>query len=83
MKLFLQSIAFSIAIHILYFLGTLVAGFINTRNYTPNFETAGSLTSDVAFGTTASPLLLPVTFICFAVIGGALITLFKSKSEVY
>ncbi|MEW4326960.1 hypothetical protein Q0N12_09820 [Rossellomorea marisflavi] len=85
MKLFLQSIAISIGIHLLFFLGTYVTGIIKMMNYTPDFEAAGSLTSEVAFGTTytSSPLLLPITFISVAVIAGALITLYRSKSAAY
>ncbi|MGG4549001.1 hypothetical protein ABER02_14500 [Rossellomorea marisflavi] len=52
MKLFLQSIAISIGIHLLFFLGTYVAGIIKTMNYTPDFEAAGSLTSEVTIGIT-------------------------------
>ncbi|KQU63236.1 hypothetical protein ASG66_02155 [Bacillus sp. Leaf406] len=85
MKFFLQSIAISTGIHLLFFLGTYVTGIIRMMNYTPDFEAAGSFSSEVTFGHTytASPLLLPITFICVAVISGALITLFKSKSAVY
>ncbi|USK92972.1 hypothetical protein [Rossellomorea marisflavi] len=85
MKLFLQSIAISIGIHLLFFTGTSIAGIIRTMNYTPDFEAAGSLTSEVTFGTTytSSPLMFPITFVCVAVIGGALITLFRNKPKVY
>ncbi|MDW4525368.1 hypothetical protein R3398_03145 [Rossellomorea marisflavi] len=85
MKLFLQSIAISIGIHLIFFLGTYVTGIIRTMNYTPDFEAAGSFSSEVTFGTTytASPLLLPITFICVAVIAGAIITLYRSKPAAY
>lgn len=85
MKLFLQSIAISTGIHLLFFLGTYVTGIIRMMNYTPDFEAAGSFSSEVTFGTTytASPLLLPITFICVAVIAGAIITLYRSKSAAY
>lgn len=85
MKLFLQSIAISIGIHLLFFLGTYVTGIIKMMNYTPDFEAAGSLTSEVTFGATytSSPLLLPITFISVAVIAGALITLYRSRSATY
>lgn len=38
MKLFIQAAIVSIAIHVIYFVGTLLIGYIKMMNYTPDIE---------------------------------------------
>lgn len=58
MKLVTQSLIGATALFGIYTAGTLVSGYIKTKNYEPDFETAWTntemLSSEVAFGHTAS-----------------------------
>jgi quinol-cytochrome oxidoreductase complex cytochrome b subunit len=67
MKLFMQAAMGSIAIHVIYFVGILLIGYIKTMNYTPDiegtWESVGTLQNKVAFGMTGSPFFFLFTFI--------------------
>lgn len=67
MKLFIQAAIGSIAIHVIYFLGIVLIGYIKTINYTPDIEgsleSVDTLQNEVAFGVTGSPFFFIFTFI--------------------
>jgi hypothetical protein len=67
MKLFIQAAIGSIAIHVIYFVGILMIGYIKTMNYTPDIEgswkSVDMLQNEVAFGMTGSPFFFLFTFI--------------------
>ncbi|GAM15088.1 membrane protein [Mesobacillus selenatarsenatis] len=67
MKLFMQAAAWSIALHIIYFLSMFGIGYIKTINYTPDiegsWESVDTLQNEVAFGMTGSPFFFIFTFI--------------------
>ncbi|WP_226678185.1 hypothetical protein [Mesobacillus jeotgali] len=67
MKLFIQAAIGSIAIHVIYFVGILLIGYIKTMNYTPDiedsWESVDTLQNGVAFGMTGSPFFFLFTFI--------------------
>jgi hypothetical protein len=81
MKLFLQAIGASVAIHFLYFAGRMLVGYIKTKNYQP--EVAGAwnqvetLQTQLAFGSTGSPLLFLFTFLAVTMISGIIIFSYK------
>ncbi len=72
MKLVLQAFRFSIAIHIVYFVGMMLVGYIQTRNYkadfTSNWDNLATLQSEVTFSKANSPFLYLITFVGVAVI---------------
>ncbi|MFJ7934555.1 hypothetical protein [Sporosarcina sp. NPDC096371] len=59
MKVVLQSIIAAIAVHIIYIVGMMVAGYIKTKNYKTDapFSQGGVvvLQDEIAFGLIASP----------------------------
>ncbi|MBT2639788.1 hypothetical protein [Bacillus sp. ISL-39] len=67
MKLFIQAAAWSITLHIIYFLSMFGIGYIKTMNYTPYIEgswkSVDPLQNEVAFGMTGSPFFFFFTFI--------------------
>lgn len=82
MKLFMQAAASSIAIHVIYFLGMFLVGYIKTMNYTPDLEgswkSVDTLQNEVAFGMTGSPFFLIFTFIGVTVICAILIVFYRN-----
>ncbi|MDQ0231222.1 hypothetical protein [Metabacillus malikii] len=80
-KPIIQSLVISFVIHLIYFVGTFVVGYIKTRNYKPdlvsNLETIETLQNEVAFGMVFSPLLFLFTFIGVALISGFVIKLYR------
>lgn len=81
MKLFLQAISISALIHILYFTGVLLVGYIKTKNYQPDVEggwgQVDMLQTQVAFGYTGSPFMFLFTFSAVALVSGIIISLYK------
>lgn len=81
MKLFKQAAACSIAIHVIYFLGVLLIGYIKTMNYTPDIEgswkSVNTLQNEVAFGVAGSPFLFIFTFIGITVFCEMVIVLYR------
>lgn len=81
MKLFMQAAVGSIAIHVIYFLGIFLVGYIKTMNYMPNIEASwksvDTLQNEVAFGMTGSHLFFFFTFIGVAVICGMVILFYR------
>jgi hypothetical protein len=81
MKLFLQATSVSLIIHLLYLAGGMLVGFIKTKNYEPDVEGAWDqvdmLQTQVAFGYTASPFMLLLTFLAIALISGIIISSYK------
>lgn len=78
MKLFIQAAIASIAIHIIYFVGILLIGYIKTMNFTPDiegsWESVHPLQNEVAFGMTGSPVFFLFTFLGVTVFFEVLIT---------
>lgn len=77
LKTIIQSLVISFVIHLFYIVGTVLVGYIKTRNYKPyignewgNIET---LQNEVAFGMVGSPLFFLFTFIGVALICGLII----------
>lgn len=81
LKTIIQSLVFSFVIHLLYIVGTVVLGYIKTRNYKPDigdeWKNIETLQDEVAFGMVGSPLFLLFTFIGGAVICGLLIISYR------
>ncbi|MCJ8008720.1 hypothetical protein ACFFF5_08900 [Lederbergia wuyishanensis] len=82
MKIFIQSLLASLALHLIYFGGTILYGYILTKNFTPNIENAVELDSEVAFGYAVDPRFLVFTFIGVALICGILIFSYKKSKGV-
>ncbi|WP_409303094.1 hypothetical protein [Peribacillus sp. SCS-155] len=72
MKITVQSLVISFVIHLIYIVGTLIVGYIKTRNYKPDiankWEKVETLQNEVAFGVVGSPLFFLFTFIGVALI---------------
>ena len=82
MKLIIQSIIGSIVFHLLYLVGTIGIGYINTIFYTPNIEDTRNMTylqNEVAFGfvKTMPYYVYFISFIFAALMTALLITMFK------
>ena len=77
LKTIIQSLVISFAIHLIYIVGTMVVGYVKTRNYKPdienNWENIKILQNEVAFGVVGSPLFFLFTFIGVALICGLII----------
>jgi len=72
LKITKRAILISTALHLLYVIATFGIGFIRTLNYTPDIiseaDNVTSLQSEVAIGTTGSPLIYVLTWIGLAVL---------------
>lgn len=81
MKLFIQAAIGSIAIHVIYFVGILVLGYIKTVNYTPDitgtWNSVDPLQNEVAFGMTGSPFFFLFTFIGMTLFCEMVIVLYR------
>lgn len=77
MLLFLQAFIGSVVIHVVYFFGMMLFGYIKTRNYKPDFASAWdnveTLQSEVSFSKVNSPFLYRFTFVGVAVLCGIII----------
>lgn len=87
MRLLIQSIIFSIAVHVLYFGGNIVHGWYLTRNYVPDignaYENVYNLQNEVAIGyVLRSPIYYVFTFTLTILIGALFIQLFKKLRTV-
>ncbi|MED0671725.1 hypothetical protein P4S95_16230 [Aneurinibacillus aneurinilyticus] len=76
MKCFLHSLAFSIALNILFFLFNVGKGFLNTYFYQPQmmdaYKEINNLKSEITFGYTAS-LGTSILILFFQLVAGMLI----------
>jgi quinol-cytochrome oxidoreductase complex cytochrome b subunit len=81
LKTIIQAIIASIAIHLLYFLGTMLTGLVKTLNYQPNIARAWNdaemLQSEVAIGYVASTNFYLYSFLGVTVVCIIIIILFK------
>lgn len=81
MRIVLQAIFGSIIIHVLYFTGTLLTGYIQTKLYEPDFTGAwgrvDTLQNEVGFGMVISPSFFLLTFLGGTVICGILLFFYK------
>lgn len=81
MKVIIQSLLVSFIIHLVYIGGSLLAGYIETRNYIPDLDNKWGnvkhLQNEVSFGISASPLIFLLTFFGVAMIYGLLSIAYK------
>ncbi|MBS4196609.1 hypothetical protein [Lederbergia citri] len=77
MKILIQAILASLALHLIYFGGSILYGYFLTKNYTPNIKNSVGLDSKVAFGYVVDPLFFVFTFMGIALICGILIFFLK------
>lgn len=81
MKILFQAVLGSLIIHVIYFLSTILIGFIKTVNYKPdlvaNWEHVAVLQNEVAFGMVFSPVMFLFTFVFIAGIVGVILILTK------
>lgn len=67
LKIIIQSFIISIVIHLIYIVGTLILGYVKTKNYKPDIANrwgkVETLQNEVAFGTVGSPVFFLFTFI--------------------
>ncbi|MEI5909647.1 hypothetical protein WAK64_21865 [Bacillus spongiae] len=79
MKVILSAVLGSVVIHILYFISTMIIGYIKTKKYTPDMESSwgkvDTLQNKVEFGSTISPILYFVSFVGVTLICGVIIIL--------
>ncbi|MEC2072562.1 hypothetical protein [Alkalihalophilus marmarensis] len=85
MKLVIQSCIASLIIHVVYFIGTIGMGYLQTKAYEPNLESQWEnvhyLQSEVGFGVVViPPVLYTFTFVGMAIICGLIIFLFKRSA---
>lgn len=82
MKVVLQAVIGSVAIHVIFTVGMQVVGYIKTKNYKPNLaercdDTVVDLQDEVVFGKITSPVFGLLSIMGVAVILGFII--FTSK----
>lgn len=81
MMLFLQAFISSIVIHVVYFFGMMLVGYIKTRNYKSDLASAWdnveTLQSEVVFSKVNSPFHYLFTFVGVAVLCGIIIKFFN------
>lgn len=84
MRLVVKAFIGSIVIHVVYFVGMLLAGYIITRNYKPDITSAWdnveTLQSEVVISNDNSPILYLFTFVGVAVFCGIIIISYKKYS---
>ncbi|MDQ0859410.1 hypothetical protein [Bacillus sp. V2I10] len=82
MKIIVQAIIGSLIIHMVYFISTMIIGYIKTKRYVTDIESAwdnaGTLQNKVSFGSTISPGFYLVSFVGVTVICGLIILLKNS-----
>jgi menaquinol-cytochrome c reductase cytochrome b subunit len=78
-----QAIIGSVIVHMIYFISTMIIGYIKTKRYVPDIDSAwesvNKLQKEVEFGRTASPILYLGSFVGVAVICGLVIFLMKKS----
>ncbi|ADC51548.1 hypothetical protein BpOF4_17535 [Alkalihalophilus pseudofirmus OF4] len=82
MKVVIQACIASLIIHVVYLMGTLGFGYLQTKFYEPNlvgqWEKVDHLQSEVGFGgVVIPPFLYAFTFVGMAIISGVIIFLLK------
>ena len=86
MKVVLQALIGSIAIHIVFLVGMMLVNYIKTRNYKPDISSAWdkveTLQGEVVFGNVIPPFLYLFTFIGVTVICGIIIFSYKKIFEL-
>lgn len=77
MKLVLQAIVGSIAIHIIYIVGMMIVSYIKTITYKPDlnnvWDNVDTLQKEVVLGKVNSPFIYIYRFIAIALICGIII----------
>jgi len=86
MKVLLQAVIGSIAIHIIFLVGMMVVGYIETRNYKPNIadtwdDTVVILQDEVVFGEIISPDFGLLSIMGVAFILGFIRLLYKEMTN--
>jgi hypothetical protein len=84
MKITIQAILCSFVIHIVYFISTMIIGYIKTKRYVPDIEAAWNnveqLPNRVSIESTNSPALYFLSFVIVALLCGLII--FVSKRTI-
>ncbi|MDP1419646.1 hypothetical protein Q8G35_14790 [Peribacillus simplex] len=77
MKVVLQAIIGSISIHVIYVVVMMLVGYIKTKNYKPDIESAwdtvATLQNEVEFGSVTPPYFYVLSFLGVSVICGIVI----------
>ncbi|WP_411334581.1 hypothetical protein ACK1LH_04225 [Metabacillus indicus] len=81
MSTIIQAIIGSVIVHLIYFLITFVIGYIKTKRYVPDIDSAwesvNELANEVEFGRTVSPVFVLGSFVGVSVICGLIIFVLK------
>ncbi len=81
MKTVLQAFLGSIIFHVIYFAGMILVGYIQTKSYEADFESAREeveiLQNEVAFGMIISPLFLLLSIVGVTAVWGTFILVYK------
>jgi hypothetical protein len=81
LKVIIQAILCSITIHIVYFISTMIIGYIRTKRYVPDMDAAWNnvekLPNRISFGVTISPALYFLSLVIVALLCGLIIFLSK------
>lgn len=81
MSTIIQAIIGSVIVHLIYFLITLVIGYIKTKRYVPDIDSAwesiNNLPKEVEFRRSVSPLFIFGTFVGVTVVCGLIIFVLK------
>lgn len=81
MKLFIQSVIFSIVVHVIYLGGSLLYGWYVTSSYVPSiandYDEVTYLQHEVAFGFVIHPIYYFISFVLTVFIGVILIYCMK------
>ena len=88
MKVVLQAVLGSIAIHVILIMGMMAVGYIKMKNYKPNItdtsdDTVVVLQDEVVFGTVMSPVfgLFSIVGVA-AILGLIIVSYFKNRGTV-
>lgn len=85
LKIIIQSLLISFAIHLIYISGVLTLGYLETRNYQPNIDKSWNnvlvLQDEVAFGVEGSPFILMYTYIGIALISGLVLIIYRKAKK--
>ncbi|RSD29077.1 hypothetical protein [Mesobacillus subterraneus] len=84
MRIIKPALAISVIIHLLYFIGILLYGYIQTKLYQPElngWENLHFLQSEVAFGMTNAPVPIVFSVVIFSFIIALILRTINSVKE--
>ncbi|MGE8207804.1 hypothetical protein ACQKP0_25385 [Heyndrickxia sp. NPDC080065] len=83
MKTVKQAIIISFIIHIIYFMSNFLSGYVKTKSYQPDWESAyknvDNLQNEVTFGVATHPIFYLFTFIGITLFSGLILHLIKFR----